>query len=301
MRSRRVRRRRSGSCSGSGLAEVAAGEPDPRFRSVTELREDEDLSRSSVVEMSAAQREARLWVSVAAPLLTGRRGLVGLDGPSGNGRPHGDAGLCPLLDELGEAEVEDAHEVRVARDPLQHDVLGLDVPVNDGLGMRGLEPVQHLTEDAADAIGFQRLPSDGALAHLVLQRPAAFHELHHEIRRVLVRAVLEQPHDAGVAQDRGGVGLALELAQQPLGHDGIPGPDLHCRRGGLLGRSPGRYRSRGSSIPPRVTRGNDAIVARGEGSGKGCGAERARPAAPGSRVRSGRVGGRCCTHAGMPV
>ena len=34
------------------LAEVAADEPDPRFRSVTELRPDKDLSRLSLGKMS---------------------------------------------------------------------------------------------------------------------------------------------------------------------------------------------------------------------------------------------------------
>lgn len=65
------------------LSGVAPGAPDPRFRSIEETRTEKDLGRLSIRTMRRELLEDRLLVSTATPLVTERRGMVGLDGPAG--------------------------------------------------------------------------------------------------------------------------------------------------------------------------------------------------------------------------
>lgn len=65
------------------LSGTAPGAPDPRFRSIVETRAEKDLGRLSIRTMRHEQVEDRLLVATATPLITERRGMVGLDGPAG--------------------------------------------------------------------------------------------------------------------------------------------------------------------------------------------------------------------------
>jgi len=56
---------------------------DPFFHSVSEVREERDLSSLQVVRMGLETLWARLCTVVALPLVTERRGMWGLDGPQG--------------------------------------------------------------------------------------------------------------------------------------------------------------------------------------------------------------------------
>jgi hypothetical protein len=65
------------------LTGVAPGAPDPRFRSIEETRAEKNLGRLSIRTMRRELVEDRLLVATATPLVTERRGMVGLDGPAG--------------------------------------------------------------------------------------------------------------------------------------------------------------------------------------------------------------------------
>ncbi len=65
------------------LSGVTPDAPDPRFRSIGETRAEKDLGRLSIRTMSRDLVEDRLLVSTVTPLVTERRGMVGLDGPAG--------------------------------------------------------------------------------------------------------------------------------------------------------------------------------------------------------------------------
>jgi len=65
------------------LSGVAPGAPDPRFRSIEETRAEKDLGRLSIRKMSREKVEDRLLVATVTPLVTERRGMVGLDSPAG--------------------------------------------------------------------------------------------------------------------------------------------------------------------------------------------------------------------------
>lgn len=65
------------------LAGVGPDEPDPRFRSVEELREEKDLSRLSMRGIKPETLEDHLMVAMATPMLEESRGMVALDSPKG--------------------------------------------------------------------------------------------------------------------------------------------------------------------------------------------------------------------------
>jgi hypothetical protein len=62
---------------------VPQGAPDPRYRSIDETRKEKDLSRLSIRGMKQNTIEDRLMTAIVTPLLTDRRGFIGLDGPFG--------------------------------------------------------------------------------------------------------------------------------------------------------------------------------------------------------------------------
>ncbi len=121
----------------------------------------------------------------------------------GGGREARD--LAPLLGvrELGEAEVEDLHPAVVG----DEDVLGLQVPVDDPLLVRGGEAVDDL-EGVVDRLARRELAAgeDGA-------EGLAFEELLDDVGRAVVLADVVDGGDVGVVEDAGGFGLLLEAAQ----------------------------------------------------------------------------------------
>ena len=128
------------------------------------------------------------------------------------------------LDQLGEAEVQDL-QVAVAR---QHQVLGLQVAVDDAVRVRAGEGARRLRGELEELAQRQRL-----LRERLAQR-AALHELHRDVERAGLVADVEHRHDVRVVERRRGAGLALEalaavlargeLGPQPLDRDLAPEP-----------------------------------------------------------------------------
>ena len=108
------------------------------------------------------------------------------------------------LRELGEAEVEDLDAARV-RD---EEVLGLQIPVDDPLVVRGGEAVRDL----------QRVVNDLALRELAArERQAqrlALEQLLDDVGRVVMRADVVDGRDVGVIENARGLGLLLEAPQR---------------------------------------------------------------------------------------
>ena len=107
--------------------------------------------------------------------------------------------------ELGQAEVQDLHPT-VAGD---HDVLGLEVAVDDarvvGLG----QPARRLRRELQGAPRHQR-----AFAQELAQR-LSLHQLHRDVADAVRGADLVDRHDVGVVEGRGRARLLLE-ARQPV-------------------------------------------------------------------------------------
>jgi hypothetical protein len=88
------------------LADVKAGERDPRFRSVEETRSAHPVSRLALAESGLATIERKLLAVACTPMLTEQRGLSGLSGPSGEalavlgGAAYQEATLDKFLREL---------------------------------------------------------------------------------------------------------------------------------------------------------------------------------------------------------
>jgi len=105
----------------------------------------------------------------------------------------------------------------------EEDVLGLEVPVDDAVLVRGAQARGGLGRDARDPPHWQALP---LLAEQVPEIVAR-QELHDDVdRAVLGRVQVEDLHDVVVADGRGRAGLALE-ALDLLGLDrGLGKQDL---------------------------------------------------------------------------
>ncbi len=92
----------------------------------------------------------------------------------------------------------------------QEDVLGLDVAVNDALGVRGGEAVGDLAGDLGRALGGNRSGIQPLRQRLALQ------QLCHGERDAPVRARVVDGEDARVIQGRNRVRFVLEAAQAVL-------------------------------------------------------------------------------------
>ncbi len=114
-------------------------------------------------------------------------------------------GLAPLFGvrQLGEAEVEDLHPAVVG----DEDVLGLQVPVDDPLLVRGGEAVGDL-ERVVDRLALRELAAGEDRAQRL-----AFEELLDDVGRAVVLADVVDGGDVGVVEDAGGLRLLLEAAQ----------------------------------------------------------------------------------------
>ena len=151
---------------------------------------------------------------------------------------------------FGQAEIENLHETLGGH----HDVLGLQVPVNDARCVRLGEAGGDLRADRKRLLRRQRA------ARQELAETRAVHELHGDPRHAVREAHVVDRDDVGMVQGRGGARLLLEAAQTLFvrGHrlrqdlDGhfpaeaaVPGPiDLAHptradRRDDLVGPEPG--------------------------------------------------------------
>ena len=113
--------------------------------------------------------------------------------------------------DLGDPEVEDLHEVRVAVVLDEHHVLGLEVAVDDARGVRGAERRGDAPQDVNRAFERQR-----AVLQLVAQAAPRDVLEDEEERAVAQAAEVGGRGDVGVLDVPGGDGLALE-AREDLG------------------------------------------------------------------------------------
>ncbi len=110
---------------------------------------------------------------------------------------------------LRDAEVEDLDDVALPVALDQHDVLGLEVAMDDAGGVRVLEPAQDLAMDRERPRGRHRPGRDRLGQRLARQ------ELHHQEQRALGRAAeVGDGDDVRVREPAGRLGLALEAARE---------------------------------------------------------------------------------------
>ena len=189
------------------LVDLGADRLDRRDRLVDVAQQDRHR-RVGVVERDVAreqlERHAADGVQVGPRTDVLRHRLLGrhvgrrADGRAGRGQER--AGLH-LGGRLGDAEVGDLH-APVGRD---HEVLGLEVAVDDAVRLRVGEPGEQAFEHAADLR--QRHPAD------VRAQRAALDVLHRDVRRAVVLEVVVHGDDVRVRQRPG----HARLAQEALG------------------------------------------------------------------------------------
>ena len=121
------------------------------------------------------------------------------------------------VDDAGEPEVEDAD----SSGGVEHEVAGLDVAVDDSLGMRGLEPAGGL-DDASRRLGDGQRP---AVADDAIE-VAAFDEFHHQEMDAAIFVGINSGDDVGMFQTTGGLDFATESQARPVGRGRKRGEDL---------------------------------------------------------------------------
>ena len=218
---------RSSSAGRSGFRRI--GETGGRFRIASKMIADVLPVKGGrpgrhLVEHRAAREDVRPGVEgLAARLLGGHvrdradRRAGAREVRLGHGGRHGAVARAGAdgLRALGQAEVE---ELRLAA-PGHEDVGGLDVPVHDAAGVRGLEGVGDL-----DAEIEQGVELEGSRGEAVAQG-FAFEQLHGDERLPVVLVDVVDRTDVGVLERGGGAGLALEpleglrIADQILGQE----------------------------------------------------------------------------------
>ena len=125
--------------------------------------------------------------------------------------------LRDRLGQLGQAEVEDL-DVAVLRD---HQVLGLQVPVDDAGGVGLGQALGGLDGDIEQPLGRQRLAGGDELA-----QGLSLDQLHGDVEGAVGLADVVDGQDVGMIQGRGRAGLLLEaLAAIGIRRDG-GGQDL---------------------------------------------------------------------------
>ena len=124
-------------------------------------------------------------------------------------RPLHAAGLrrLPVGVRARQAEVGDLHGAAGRH----QDVLGLDVAVDDALGMRGLQREQRLSNDLG---GLRRLQPDVGVQQLA--RGAAADELHDHVVDAVDGAPVVDRHDVRMGQRGRRARLAAEPVDEPL-------------------------------------------------------------------------------------
>jgi len=131
------------------------------------------------------------------------------------------------VDVQGQAEVAEDGLPAPARQGLQEDVAGLDVPVDETVAVGILQGLGHLGDEGHDLLQLQ-------VVRGVLQRGAP-HQLHGDARNALVGLDVIDPADVGVLElglELGFVheahhGRGLDVVEDLEGHhaaqDGVPG------------------------------------------------------------------------------
>ena len=112
--------------------------------------------------------------------------------------------ICP--GNTGDAEVHHAQLAVIQ----QHNILGLDIPVHDAVGVGMLQRL----EDLGDEV--HGLPAGKLAAPLVevLPQGHAVHILHDDILQIIVHRDIVHLDDVRVIQQRDGLGFVLEAADQ---------------------------------------------------------------------------------------
>ncbi len=159
------------------------------------------LPREHLVEHASDGEEIAAPVDIAAPGLL--RAHVGRRAQETAGHRE----VLARVECLRDAEVRHLHSV--AR--LDHDVGGLDVPVNDVPLVGEVQPVGDLGGDRRGALHGQM-----ARAGYDLLEPDAVDELHRQVRDAVGLADVVDGDDVGVLELRGNLGLALEAVDQLL-------------------------------------------------------------------------------------
>ena len=125
-------------------------------------------------------------------------------------RPAEGAGV--VLEDLREAEVDDLHEVGARAQGLEHDVVGLEVAVDDAEGVRLLERGERLPQHVGDAPQGQR-----PLVVRDAPQVAAAQVLHDDVRLPLLGAAeVEDGDGVRVAQAACGARLVEEARRGQL-------------------------------------------------------------------------------------
>src|SRR5712692_7033515 len=105
--------------------------------------------------------------------------------------------------QLGQPEIEDLGVTALG----DEDVRRLDIPVDNSLGMRGIQRIGNLDSQVEHLIDLEWPPGDEVLERLPLE------QLHDDEVVSLVLADLVDGADVGMVQGRGGSGFALETLE----------------------------------------------------------------------------------------
>ena len=171
---------------------------------------ERDLAREQLERHAADRVEVRPRADVLRHRLLGRHVGRRADRRARRGQ---EGARLHLRRRLGDAEVGDLH-APVRGD---HQVLGLEVAVDDAVLLRVGEPGEQALEHAADL-------RQGHLADVRAQR-AALDVLHRDVRRAVVLEVVVHGDDVRMAQRAGHARLAQEaLGERRVG--GVEGAQL---------------------------------------------------------------------------
>ena len=118
-----------------------------------------------------------------------------------------------------DAEVD---EQRPAARRVEHDVVGLDVAMDQTRFVRVVERIEDRDDDRERALGRQRT---GALEQLPQRH--AVHERHRVVDEPFAFAHKVDRQDVGVLEPRSRSGLALEALDHPGGPGDVGAEDLH--------------------------------------------------------------------------
>jgi len=159
------------------------------------------LAGEQLVENDTARVHVALLVGLLTLELLGRH-VVGRTGGLGGPRLHGDA--------VGDAEITDLHELDLATVVVEafheHEVLGLDVAVDDLPSMRMRQPRTDLDHVRRDALERQRLAGGEDVAHA-----RAVEVLHGEVEEpVLLLPEVEDAREVRVVEPARGECLGVE-------------------------------------------------------------------------------------------
>ena len=162
------------------------------------VRHKGQLAGEHLVEHDAHRVDVRLIGDIVAAGLLGGDVVHRANGLVGHG-------LGLALEEAGNAEVGHLDGAVLQ----EHDVLGLDVPVDDALLVGALQGHEDLGGEV-DSL----LPADGALLLDILLQGDAVDKLHDDVLDLVAKADIVHLDNVGVVEHRDGLGLIAETAQE---------------------------------------------------------------------------------------